>query len=204
VARNRLNSPFRVEGSSLPINVTDLVANVGPNGNGYTPGATIIDLVRLGPGISSKWTLLSISVQGYLQVFETATAQPLYGRLGRIIAGLTLDSPPNQTQGSGPQPWTVPMLPITPDTTLTTDLWNPASDPMPPTQVASIDDTPSKNLPVQANIVLPVPYQVIPGVTPTVGIWMTPSILATSSGTGVQFGLLLTRATWTADYDDGS
>lgn len=176
-----------------------------------------------GPATSQKWSLLSVTVNGYLGLVAgsnigSAPALSPYGRLGKIITALDPSNPApfgGFISGSSGQPWSVNMSPLPADGTLSVPLFDPASDELPPwapmyfkpglqiiTGYPSIP-IPTQLLPVSATITPPNPIQLLSVLQPGIGIWMEPSLLGDSSRVGGYMGLTLFYATYTVDYDDG-
>jgi len=97
------------------------------------------------------------------------------------------------------------------DSTLITDLWNPANDPLPPAApfffgqsgVSQSTPTPNSLLPITATIIPPNPVDLIPGIEPYIGIWMTPSLIGDASGNGGYGGLTVFYGKYVINYDDG-
>jgi hypothetical protein len=233
VARQHTSQALPTYGGSLfvepplpgnTINIAD-VTNF-PNGDSiaseWTDGATMfVPSVLGGPGISQGWSLLSVSIQGYLaliswdNIFAPTSTYQSFGKLGKIVAGLILDEPLQQSSGvffSATAPFTEAMVPLPSDGTLVDTLFDPDVDAMPPQMVQGQigENVFTVNgivmLPVSVTIQPPNPIDIIAATPPTLGIWMTPSLLGVNNltqSTAQFIGLTLMNGSFTVDYDDG-
>lgn len=190
-------------------NVADLVGATNTPWAGWSQGASLtLPLQDGGPSVSQKWSLLSVSVQGYLVLAQPGV--PLGGKFGKIIASLVMESPPPYTGAGGiPVPYVKPVQQIPNDSSLTVDLWDPANDALPPTLIGSSPTLSGNNsgiggsLAISNSISPPVPLELNPGEPPSLQISMLPSILAAQQQVGFVFGLAMYYGTYTINYDDG-
>lgn len=207
--RRQIPGKFRISSSvNGNVNLSD-----GPSSGGtayassFTPGATLVDSVTalssLGPSISQKWKLLTVTVSGYLLFLSQI---PTYGKFGKVMAALVLDQKLSPTQGPF-NPYVSPILPL-PDTSLAGTLWDPATDPLPPVVGTSLTFlsrfSPSNSLAVFATIPIPISLDLIPGENLAIGLWMFPSLVGSPSASLLTFGqLVLQDCQYTLNYDDG-
>jgi hypothetical protein len=196
---------------SLPpdnTNMLDQPALLGPAAVtcSLTPGCTQIDTIDLqGPNQSQHWTFLSVSVQAKLRfrAADVGDVTHFYGRLSKILAGVILDNTSIPTQ-NGINAYISPMQALPVDSTLLTPLWDPDTDPLPPTVASSIGT--DLGLTINASIVLNDPVDIVPGVTPYIGMWMEPSLIGVviSPATALaDFAIEVFDAVYTVNYDDG-
>lgn len=166
-------------------NMTD--ASQGVPG-GWTQGQTLIDIVplsfRSNVGI---WNATSVSIAAQLLLFYIAnTLPPMYGKLGRIMCGLTTTGPQTPDVNSGTL-FSNPLsqFPLPRDSTLLAPLWDPAIDPLPPINPVPVflpSTTPAMQmLNVSAQVVLPAPLPIPAGANLFAGIWIQSSLLASVS-----------------------
>lgn len=199
-----------------------------------TKGQTIAVDLTPSPQINSTWELLSVAISGALTLANITVDQSNhydvavpFGKFGSIIAGLVVDGnlqlpQVSTTQGNIFTTFIQPLQPYPLDTSLLTPLWDPTIDDMPPialrgnTQVSiatpnplvSIDGTPL-TLAIRANLLFPIPLQVIPGRRIQAGIWMNPSVLGVTPISSADTfgiadtGLTLLNLNYSATYDDG-
>lgn len=206
--RRTLPGEFRVAqpavGIPPGINLTDNVNTNGTQfGSVWSPGGTIIDRINnLKPQRNQDWSVISVTLQAQLTF---VTPGRIYGKIGKLLAALVTD--PTVTQatagpGSGGQPWANPMLPLPQDMTLSVDLWNPVSDPLPPADIITGSATQANALNVTATIAPPVPIDLVSGIDIGVGIWMLPALYGWSTASSVGMGLVVYNARWQVNYDD--
>lgn len=193
-------APGWVTGS--PANCVDNALSVIAGQPAWTPGATLIDQLQIIPPFTQKWTLLSAAITAEM-CFMEAVGSAWFGKFGAVRAGIA--SPLSQTlQQSDPSttnPWTAPALPLPQDQSGIGTLWDPANDPLPP--VTLPPNTPTRGLPVSLSIVLPTPIVVDQAEPLGVGIWMAPSLLGTSAGSGSGV-LIVFNGSYSITYDDGA
>lgn len=92
------------------------------------------------------------------------------------------------------------------DTSLLSELWNPAVNELPPIASAiNSNIQPSDCLPINASVSPPVPLDLIPGEIPTVGIWVEPFIIGCNEfGLGdAELNMVLFWPSYLMNYDDG-
>lgn len=185
----------------------------GPNGNwifdyipgtpaanqsSYSAGATMFaPISNIATTGTAKPKLLSVSATANL-TFIMSTA--LFGKLGKVRMGLVLDVPPPGTWGN-PRV----MAPFPDDPSLMTDMWNPANDPMPPITPNAVITSQPQTFFISGEILPPVPLDIPTEQDISVGIWITPSLLAPRAALPLNtvIGLLVGNATWSVNYDDG-
>jgi hypothetical protein len=177
----------------------------------WTPGNTIYAAPAITPNISQSWKLQSIGFTAYMALNNTT---PIYGKLGKIVGGLMLPtlspspSTPGRQLGAG-QPYTTGagMMEPLPDPAITTTMWDPGTDPLPPNRFAAptLGFVPATLLPIQANLQLPSPIDLYDGYPLTVGLWIFPSLVATrlSIGANTYYEMDLFNASYTLTYEDG-
>lgn len=166
----------------------------------WTQGSTFVhrlDSNNIQPSTNDRARLLGFAITGSLSITRLDFATPPFGKFGKILAGVITDEPIINT------PQVAPALALPPDLTAIFTIWDPANDPLPPTnQQALVDPT---GLQLQLSQTPPQPIPLPRGGTSLgVGIWMLPSLLAASSVALVpEASLQLVRANWTITYDDG-
>jgi hypothetical protein len=169
----------------------------------YTIGNGAIIAPNLGGPVQSQhWDLVSISVQGYLGLYNTPAAR-MFGRFGKILTGgiLTPSQSPVPFAGQFSEQSVMPPFPS--DMSLVSSLWDPVVDAMPPGIAAGASFLPVTLLPVQTTILPPSPIGLTPGVPLLIGLWMTPSIIQWyPCMTAGNIGLLLYDMTYTVNYED--
>lgn len=187
----------------------------------WTPGALSVQPLAINPRISQKWKLLGISVNGALNLGITGAG--LFGKLGKLSMGLY--TPPQNIPSTlyswsffhiVEQFYTAPYIgsqtPLPTDSTLTTDIWTPDADPLPPVSlVTALADVPysitpsSPFLPVSTSLLPPNPLDLEPGEDIGLGVWFTPSLIGINNlNVEVQgFFLALSNLNYTMTYDDG-
>lgn len=165
----------------------------------WTQGCTAVQIVSPSPSGSEKWSVLSVTIAANLQ-FVYVNNSPLYGKLGKVIAGLILN--PSLSQGGAIQ--TVPMIPLPTDQALLGVMWDGNIDPMPPGRLAATNGGPA--LPISATVNPPLAIELpSSGEEIGVGIWITPSLYGTPAifSSPAQAGLRVLNAQYVVDYDDG-
>lgn len=192
----RSNAQYLSVGKAGTTNAFDPIFAV-PTNPGWTAGTTMIDGLSLTPPANQAWTLQQLSVSAVLLMEIFTGGGPIYGKFGKILAGLaTMVSPTsanpaiaNLTCNSGVQ------LPA--DRTAIGTLWDPATDPLPPNVLAS-----PVTLPLSLTITPPQPIPINQGETIGIGLWMLPSLLGQIAPVN-GWELILASATWAIIYDDG-
>lgn len=164
-----------------------------------TQGGTIIDILTL-PGQAYKpWTVIGFSVTAGIRYVQDGPALAVrqYGRLGKILTGLALEST-GFTQGSSPsQCWVNPMAELPTDSTVLATLFDPATDPMPPTVFAN-NAVSQPAAPLSVVNILPQSIKLTDYALAGMGIWILPELIPCSSGLGIF------NAKWSLIYDDGT
>jgi hypothetical protein len=172
-------------GFQLRENLNDLVNPLGnPSKSG---GAQQLDQIQLVPPATTTWTLLGITVTADIAF---SNAQPVYGKFGKVLAGLVLG------QAQGPQQAALQM-PLPSNQGGLGALWDPAVDPLPPSNPSTGGILPA--LPVTMQITLPQPIPIYQGELICAGLFMLPSLL----GSANLAGLIVCDAGYTVTYDDG-
>lgn len=197
--------PGAFRADSLNINVTDNAgASLLPFKSVRSNGGTIIDTASIAPGISSKWKLQALSIQGYMAIVNGGAQ--LFGKPGKTIGGIIL--PPNNPQptGTSAEPGIQPMLPLPPDPTLTMTLWDPDLDPNLPQINTSF--TPGNTpidafLPISGQLQLPQSVSLQPGEPITIAMWRLPSILGSAASVTATAFVAVFLSTYALTYDDG-
>jgi hypothetical protein len=174
--------------------------SVAGNTSGWTQGATLMAVNTTSSSGIPKGHILSISI--YARLFMLQTSTRLYGKLGKIIAGVTLDGPAQSGWGGGYQDFRQPMQLLPADATLLASLWDPALDPLPPGGNGQ-DVFPYLSL--SAIVSPPVPLDIRDQESMGIGIWMTPSLLGPQTLTlsNLATGLYMYGAKYVINYDDG-
>lgn len=220
--RQRLNGAFIQFPRNGGANAFDeVIATVTPYAAARSAGTTCyIPVTSSGPQINQKWSLLNVSFSAGLAYVIGGAANgsasqgpATYGQFGKITCGiLSLDVPFSVYSNQGILLGALPWIPPPADTSLMTDLWNPADDDMPPTipgpNATYGQPQPNQLLSVSATVSPPESLDMIPGVRLAVGISLNPSLFGWNRG-GVSFGdvifgLELFNAQYTVNYDDGS
>jgi hypothetical protein len=197
----RAPGAFRSFGSILNPNLADTNFQPGADGgfSQRTLGATLIDQSSLNPSLPAGWTIEAFSVTANLFILNNNLTVPLFGQLGKLIATLIVDSGGNVTHSNSVgAPFTVPMLPLSTDGTLSVTVWDGAQDPVPP-QYALTATPPSQFLPVAANLILNNPIRILSGQQVSIGLWLTPSLISFLGNNG----LIVTQAAYSITFDDG-
>lgn len=207
----------QVVGGGPALNAVDwtTVATTDP---GYTAGAGLLDATVLQPPLVANWAIVSISVSAGLFIYQNPTltgtaAGHLYGRLGRILTGIQVYGSPSRAMSSGtltPIPGAFPMPQLPQDPSLITPLWEPATDPLPPStpfafqNISTPPPPPAPSLlPALAILNLPQPLYLSSIGALLIGLWLTPSLLGcgTNGYPCVQIGVA--NALYTINCDDG-
>lgn len=140
------------------------------------------------------WRILAVATRARLIICTVGQAG--YGKWGKIVAGLTSQNPGVNVFGINEAP----------DPTLTSALWDPATDPLPPLVASnpSSDIPPLTYLPVSSVLQLPQPLVITAGMSlPNLGLWITPSLLGIQTSAGVGLIMMIFNPTMTVYYDDG-
>jgi hypothetical protein len=197
---HQAGNPFRSYASVLPptglASIEDRVTP-GALASVWSPGATLIDLVGLTPSLTQKWSLLSVSVTANL-LLCVSLGVPVFGKLGKVIMGLLLNSG-SPTLGAAGSSYVTPMLALPRDGSLAVPIWDPAVDSLPPIVPSNL--TATATLPISGSIAPPQPVPISEGQGLAVGIWLTPSLLG-AYASGLAF-LQVSAASYNVNYDDG-
>jgi hypothetical protein len=197
----RLSAPFRTISATDPLNIQDTSLQDTTGNVGRTTGSTLTDAVPLQPPSPAKWTLLSYSVQGLLTLKPTIATDGIWAAFRRIFVCIQTTVAP--TPISGGAPWSGAMAPLPNDTTLGADLWDPATDPLPPL-LPGVPSQPFQALSVAAQVNLPQPIDIAAG-SLFISIFMLPHMVSNTGGLGLaaDIGRQLCFANYTLIYDDG-
>lgn len=163
-----------------------------------TAGATMFQpITNVASSGTAKPKLLSVSAHATL-TFVMST--PAYGKLGRVVMGLVLDTPPPGTWGNP-----LVMAPFPNDQTLMADMWNPVIDAMPPVTPNAVTNLQPTTFNITGQISVPISLDVRQEQEITLGIWITPSLLAplVALPLNTVMGLLLGNTSYSLNYDDG-
>lgn len=203
----RTQGAFRTNGARLNLEDLNYVAVAQPVLGQYTAGATLLDRVTLFPATSDDCQVMSFTVSAKLAIgtnFDNQNRPPA-GRLGKVIAGLTTQDAPT----GPPAGYAQTVLPLPADLTLTSELWNPAADELPPLFSMLAASNPitggftPPGLIVGTTQTLPAPLPIFQGQDLCIGIWKLPSIVDadTTGNLSLVFGVF--DALWSLVYDDG-
>lgn len=144
--------------------------------------------------MSPTFSVLSFTVSGLLSMLMAGGAGFNYGKLPKVIAGISTDAQP--TQGNQ-VPYVFQALPLPSDLSLVGELWNPASDPLPGAGAGP-------PLPVSVSVTLATPLPVAAAPNLAIGLWLQPALVSRPSGSvNPAFQFILTAGTWSIVYDDG-
>lgn len=159
-----------------------------------TDGGTMLLTPPLGGGrsIDRPLTLLSLGASGWFG-FQSNSGS-LFGKLGRVLAGIILPTDPLNGLTTYIQPMVQPSNP-----TLTFPIWDPSVDDLPPN---GIGDTHTQGAYFSGSLQLPQPVTLNPGESVTVGMWQFPSLVGSNTA-GAQFQSLIVGPSCTITYDDG-
>lgn len=200
---------------SSSANIQDFAITSANNQSVRSAGATLLDSTALTGGSPTKLARVqSVAIRCYLMFIDDSGAAPgrsdYFGQLGALIGGMFATDSPSFTQG-GPTPWEHSLLALPSDPTLATDIWNPATDPLPPLINVndefgrSLNPTPGQTLPVSGVISPPLPIDVPIGSQIAVGLWWLPSLIGCKTlSTGGLLELTAFNSSYTIVYDDGS
>lgn len=172
----------------------------------HSPGGTVLGVPTntTGGQINQQMSLLGVGVTAGIALNMVGA---LYGKLGKIVAGILPATQGDVTTAYQPQV----LLPL-PNPNLTFTIWDPAVDDLPPQYGSSNflpPNPPAANqvLQVFGTLLLPSPITVDPGEPPTIGLWVLPSLLGANtidSGFGFwAWQIAVYNAKYTLTYDDG-
>jgi len=204
----RYTGIFRADSFTKNVEDSTSVVGAGPAyGANRSGGASLIDTVQL-PGISQQWSLQSISFITSIAMVVTCA---VYGRLGKLMAGLMRATDPNVQ--SGPPTgliWVSPHLPLPADTSLTVALFDPAVNECPPIiNAGTAPGAPtaqtaiSSFLALQGILQLPQMVPFVPAEQIMVGLWWLPTIIGYTQGGPQTWRMAAYRTRYTVLYDDG-
>lgn len=185
----------------------------------YTKGSTQLDtLAPLFPPSAEDCEAITFSVSARvcLEIDGSIVINnsPLFGRLGKIVTGLTMTG--NAT-GTPLNPGSIDGVRQLPnDLSLVGDLWNPANDPLPPSYERgqggqAPDNTVGGFVPPGLQIgltqTLPERVPMFQGSNALMGIWLLPSLIVAAPTAPPQppgANLVVLDATYSVTYDDGT
>lgn len=186
------SSGFIIQGFTFNLEdgVTPTVANVPQR----TTGQINIQAGEQVP-IGSKWDLLSVSFQAFM--LTNRAAGRAYGSLGQLGIGVILDTPIPVTGGQ--QAYATPPS----DLSLFSQIWDGEIDNTPPDiSVLTIPGDVSQAFSVSGTISPPIARTLYAGQEIAVGLWLTPSILA-SGQNGDAVSLFVLNAKYEIVVEDG-
>lgn len=185
-------------------------------------GATCITVPNLnGPVANQKWTIQSVSVRSQLTMVDLSSEisvgvsnSAIFGKLGKIIAGLIVDNAGVAVvQQGGFVQTSNGLINFPPDLTLTTTLFDPDVNELPP------DDAGvgfSQNMPfltVSCVLIPATPIELTAGMlAPSIGIWILPSLIGNAGPVTLighsppgswQRGIAVCNSQYAVNYDDG-
>lgn len=140
------------------------------------------------------WQILAVATRARLVI--CTVSQSGYGKWGKIVCGLTSQNTGTEVIGINEAP----------DPTLTSTLWDPSTNPLPPLIASnpSSDTPPLTYLPVSSVLQLPQPLIITAGMAlPNLGLWITPSLLGITTAAGAGLVMMIFNANMTVYYDDG-
>jgi hypothetical protein len=214
----RAQGTFRTLATASPagLNVYDQNngLDIGISAPPASAGGAIVDIPPLQAPESQDWTLQALSVNANLTFVRfganpaTGIAPPIYGRLPVLKAGIVYPAASSGTP-------TIPAESIVGGIALPTDatslftLWDPDSDPMPPTVPEPDGPVAGQfaGLPVSGSLILPQPLALISGGPQFgVGMWILPSLIGPGyiNDTLGWLGLFVYNALYTIIVDDGT
>lgn len=176
--------------NGLRVNLAD--GGFSPSASAYTTGAYMITLLPAQPPIGEVWDLIgwSLSFQGGI-LTSAPGVFPMYGRLGRLLAGIGRGIQPTSTAGLGP-------INLPPDLSGLDTIWDGSQDT--PFQVFPDNISSAAQLPVGTPIIktlsLPVPVTVEPGEQIGLGLWLEPSLVQNAQ-------IFIASANYSVMFDDG-
>lgn len=217
---------FRAGGQQVPgggpaLNALDWTTALPATDPSFTLGGGLLDASNLQPPLLTNWAVQSVSVSAGVFLYKNPTtvgiaAGHTYGRLGRILTGIqvygnpSLSSHTSNPNFPSPVPGQLGMPALPQDPSLITELWDPVSDPLPPSTPFVFQDISGPQsppapalLPVLGIVNLPQPLLLSSIGALLLGLWITPSLLGcgTNAYPCVQVGVA--NALYTINCDDG-
>lgn len=189
MAQQLITGAFRNDGGTPPAILVD-----GPpaSGEGWTTGATIIELVTPSIMIGRAWKLIGWTIS-FVGVTQAGGGKPMWAKFGKII-GAIIQQGATRTILPANVPYTQPMLDLPSDSGSLVTIWDGNSDPPFPQQAGS-----QPAAAVTGSAQLPVPLTVTAGTQLGIGLWLTPSLIPTG---GLPL-LKLINGKYTVIFDDG-
>lgn len=176
-----------------------------PGVSQHTAGATILEEVNLTTASPTADTLklIGLTINAQIGLIYQAGAPSYFGKLGRVVGGLTLTG--QRTVGPGIATWVIPQQPLPSDLSLVGDIWNHDNDPTPPVITApAAPPAGPQNLQIGLSLTLPQPVILPRGNDLCIGIWQMPSFVAAMNpGVPAVYPIVL-AAVWSLVYDDGT
>lgn len=209
----------------LPASKSDGVTNIIDNiftSTINTPQRTSGAIVRFpaalpGPSISEKWSLVSLSITGYLRwINGVGGGNPVtgFGKFGKMGAAIDPFHETTTTQNhlGGGGPWDFPIQTLPADQSLAVTLWDPDVNDLPPAYKYNDPNPPSdlsQTLPVTGVVTPPNPIPLYAGLQPGIVMWFTPSLLGVTAhsvdgGFGTYIGIMMISGSYNINYDDGT
>lgn len=206
---------------SLPpeSNQTNQNLNLGPDGSLTTGSAftsvwtggqsSVQQLQGVTPSRTEEWSLIGVTITALLLFFlglypgGGAPGTSIYGKFGKVIALIWADTA-NPSPGYSYQAAELPAFPLG-----QIDLWDPATDMMPPTFRSpgpfAISPSPGGALQVTKTLLLPAPFTIVEQTQLFFGVWMLTSLLGWRvQNVNAAFGLCLYNCRYSMLMDDGS
>ena len=182
----------------------------------WTTGRSMINSIGQQSLGSKPFNVIGFSVSAYLLYYaQASTTQNVYGKFGKIVAGLTT-SPTLVSNTSTPGAGALSFLSVDgihglpADQTMLSDLWDPSVDRLPPGTLGPATlETYSSLLPVSCQVSLPQPVTMQAGSNFSVGWWQFPSLISAALQTiivlGAQYSIALDtldagNPTWSPVY----
>lgn len=213
----RIDAAFRTDQNGR-INARDsttLDTSVVGSQSYYSTGRTQLDqLPAFFPPSAEKVSILSFTVATRLAVEISDevvnTPLPVYGKLGKVFTGITTLGD-QTTSAGGFQPSITKVLPLPPDLTLLTTLYDPDNDPTPPVYQRGATDSPASipagfsplGLQLVQTVTLSAPVPIPRGTVTYIGLWLNRALVRAAPSGNVAVALVVMDSTYSIVYDDG-
>lgn len=173
--------------------------NISGGGAIWSTGAIfIVPLALGGPLVGQRWSLIGISLSGNI-TFNPPGSSSYGGKLGKVFFGIDPSGKLSPTPtANNILNFFNPQM----DSTLTSDFWNPADDPLPPSPLITSGVVPGY---FSNSLMPPNPIQLQDGTQPNLVLAIEPSLYCyyNSTSIGNLFGLNFSNFQATLTYDDG-
>jgi len=178
------------------LNAIDDLTDSPSTFSGWTVGSSIQAQVNLLGPLSTSAEIIAYSINAQMALVQMGNSgDPMFGKFGKLLAAVQF--------GVAQQDGFFSSTALPTDASLTSTVWDPAVDPLPPLRTSNTPADPALLLPVGLVYPLPQPLPIIEQ-SVAIGLWLTPSLLALQhSGLVVQAGLAILNAQYTVVYDDG-